>query len=354
MWIADVLRPHLQRHPHILRDSQHLLAQLRGVHVPATAKFIKFDIKDFFMSGDHAQLIHESSKPLDGSLLSAFRIILGAVLRNQLVAIDGVDNRAWNVAVGTGMGLLCSGEVSDMAFYYMVEHLFLDNERIRSKFGILYYGRFKDDGLLIVDCATMVSARLVAVMKLKSRFFRISVESVSWDECNMLDVTLYKGAGWQKTGHLDYRVHVKSTSIYQPLAATSAHPLHVHMNWPRAMIARFRRLCKCKSDYKRQAAAFESQLIERDGHSRLELRAQKPRNPKASHFSYVILPHFAEFEFGRLGGVVEEARERVPIHSRGDFTSVGVGFRLIERHLCQKVQQLSLCAPRRGAVEMWK
>eukprot|EP00959_Pyramimonas_sp_CCMP1952_P467524 9491775-Pyramimonas_sp.AAC.1 len=114
-----MLKPKLRQQTHILRDTHDLLKQLGHVEVGAGDVFVRFDIKDFFMSGSHQELVDESSELLDDADdKRIYKILLLAILRNQLISAEGTD-RLWKVELGTGMGLLCSGEVADAAFHSM-------------------------------------------------------------------------------------------------------------------------------------------------------------------------------------------------------------------------------------------
>ena len=53
---------------------------------------------------------------------------------SQFVSVPGIEDRIWKVAVGSGMGLFCSGEVSDMTFYNKVESGFLDNQSVSREY----------------------------------------------------------------------------------------------------------------------------------------------------------------------------------------------------------------------------
>ena len=52
-WIGMHLKSFIAKHPHIRKDIDQLLSHLKRLKVPSTARLIKFDIKDFFMSGRH-------------------------------------------------------------------------------------------------------------------------------------------------------------------------------------------------------------------------------------------------------------------------------------------------------------
>ena len=54
----------------------------------------------------------------------------------------------------------------------------------------------------------------------------------------LLDVDFFRGRRWKASGLLDFRLHVKDSSIWQPLSVDSCHAASVHAEWPQAMIGR--------------------------------------------------------------------------------------------------------------------
>lgn len=55
-FVAHKIRGILEKHQHLLRDSDHLLSQIRGRRFSSACKIVKFDLKDFYMSGNHDEL----------------------------------------------------------------------------------------------------------------------------------------------------------------------------------------------------------------------------------------------------------------------------------------------------------
>ena len=102
---------------------------------------------------------------------------------------------------------------------------------MRRRYGVKFYGRFKDDILIIFDGSVPAHTwgNFVRAIRLKSKFFKIKTESMTKLSVNMLDVTLSKDSEWERTGRLSHYCFIKPTSIYTPLALSSAHPLHVHL-----------------------------------------------------------------------------------------------------------------------------
>ncbi|CAE7846274.1 unnamed protein product, partial [Symbiodinium necroappetens] len=55
-WISEHIRQFFSDKPHLLRDTDDLLFKLQSVVVSESAKLVRFDIRDYFMSGSHAQI----------------------------------------------------------------------------------------------------------------------------------------------------------------------------------------------------------------------------------------------------------------------------------------------------------
>ena len=136
---------------HLLRDSDDLVRKLRGIPLPDTCRFIKYDIKEFYMTGSHGLLIDESAKlvPIDDR--SNYRMMAGAMLSSQYICSNMLPNRVFRAVVGSGMGMLPSSDIADATFYSMVEKPFILKTSTRRDYRILFYARFKDDGLIIMD-----------------------------------------------------------------------------------------------------------------------------------------------------------------------------------------------------------
>ncbi len=70
------------------------------------------------MSGEHRDLVQSCASSVQDNLKVPFRALLLSILSSQYVVLDHDDERCWQVKVGSGMGLVCSGEVSDVCFIH--------------------------------------------------------------------------------------------------------------------------------------------------------------------------------------------------------------------------------------------
>jgi hypothetical protein len=126
-FICHVLDPIIRDIPVLVKDSFDFVRRIRnlciGYSVEVT-RLIKFDVKDFFMSGGHAALVNHSGKHIVcPNLRAAFTDVATFVLDSQFVAImdpEGCIGHTYKVVSGTGMGLRSSGHLSNVAFWSMV------------------------------------------------------------------------------------------------------------------------------------------------------------------------------------------------------------------------------------------
>ena len=162
----------------------------------------------------------------------------------------------YHVMKGTGMGLPHSGELTDSCFAALVEITIL-SPRLRSKYGVKGYFRFRDDILAI--CAGLVSRtskplfehmqRLARFYPLKAEWFRHAVQFLE------LDIQIVGGIF--AVSH-----HLKDTALMPSLGTSSSHNPSVHLAWPRATVNRIARLCSTTDARLHAFDLFLDRLIE--------------------------------------------------------------------------------------------
>ena len=131
------------------------------------------------------------------------------------------------------MGLCFSGEIADLVLFRLSETRFLEN----SKHVLRSYSRFKDDVFVIFKGNSLACHRWFQDFeKTCSNVFRLKLEQISETSVDVLDLTVFKGARWVKTGHLDTKPFFKPSHRGAVLGSSSSHPRTVHASWP---ISRF-------------------------------------------------------------------------------------------------------------------
>ena len=203
------------------------------------------------------------------------------VLDNQYVRL-GDHPGAWRVLRGSGMGVACSGEVSDAAFLWLAEDGVINSPSFKQEVGLVEYFRFKDDIIAFLDGPRIDLERFKTELAARAMPFILEVESVNNDVATFLDVQVRRSRSFSSSGLLDFSVYVKRSSQWVPLSTDSCHHPSVHAAWPKAMVARYRRLCKHPSDADTHVQHFCSQLRSAGACQSIIQNAMLPATPKSS------------------------------------------------------------------------
>ena len=162
----------------------------------------------------------------------AFREALRFVLENQFVQISEEDLEAFMVVIGSGMGVECSGDTSDISFYELAEKTFVLQPEFQRKYHVEFYARFRDDIIVVLGGDSQNRVEFAQVFKTYSKYFKLKIESISMTSAVMLDLTLYKGKRFAASQVLDVAMFSKATAQGVPLCHSSWHQPSIHMSWP--------------------------------------------------------------------------------------------------------------------------
>ena len=126
---------------------------------------MNIDIKDYFMSGIQSDLVGFCGEHVLGNRKTAFKEALKFLLESQFVQISDEDLDAYMVIVGSGMGVECSGDASDIAFYELAEKPFVLRQDIRRQYHIELYARFRDNIIVIIGGDSRTALNLVTSLR---------------------------------------------------------------------------------------------------------------------------------------------------------------------------------------------
>ena len=169
MWC---LRPAIKRIQHLLRNSLEVKEALLRLRLPKDATFIKLDIKDYYLSGEHQEFIEASVQCVEVAWQSLYREVLTYLLDNQYVedTVGQSVTKHFRVVLGAGMGVPYAGDLCDITFWFLAERNFVDNKIVLNKFSIYSYHRFRDDVLIIAGGTALSRQRFLQVLGLKAKF----------------------------------------------------------------------------------------------------------------------------------------------------------------------------------------
>ena len=231
-WLTSVLQDAIPT-AHFLRDSIQAKQRLHGLQVPTGSKIALCDLKDFFMSGDCMSLLADCTSALSGALKVLASEVLCLLLDSQYVTIQSNPECIFKVIEGSGMGLLFSGAVSNLAFYQRVEKHLTTSSALVSH-GVLSYQRYHDDIVCVYRCAQLF-IRFFQQMRHRAGYFKVLCTEVSSKQVRYLDLNI---------AIVRNRVEI-SPALYKPiipLAPESGHSKYVHVAWPKAVSNRLHSL----------------------------------------------------------------------------------------------------------------
>ena len=172
------------------------------------------------------------------------RRVLVFLLGHQYVTVKGT-RRLWRVLEGTGMGLIHSGELADLAFYHDFEKPILQNQFVIDSLWIQLYVRFKDD-LFIISGGKYFCERTSSLFQ-SSSTFKVQEEALDFYHMPYLDLVVFKGKHWDTSlwegNTLDFCPMMKPTSQGLALHPRSHHLCSTHMSWPFAELRRLSYRC---------------------------------------------------------------------------------------------------------------
>jgi len=345
--IGSLLREELKKLPHLLVDSRDLLQKLGAFRVPSCARFVRFDIKEFFMSGQHADLANKGTMLLAGPR-NEFRELVRSIISNQLIRIPGI-NRGWRVTIGSGMGLSFSGELSDAVFYELCEKDFACSREVQKYYGVIHYSRFKDDGLIIFDGAIpAIEEDFIKGITDRAAYFSVEFDPPEMKSVVMLDVEIFKGPRWESIRYLDHRAFVKPSSQWVPLRPDSNHHDGIHASWPKSRVKVLMGLCNSKADAK-DARQWFLQKMESAGVA-VNLTPTKSLQRKSSSVIgppvRLVLPYRPEWHLASVPSLLKRIHNRWSsrlnsVNSQVNFATT-VAWRLGGMHLVHRLRSLSL------------
>lgn len=275
-----LMKPAMRRlhEAHLCKDSFDLCSRLEALTlVPGEGevRLIKFDVKEFFMSGAHSDLARTPAA--DTLYPELFEDIAEFVLSSQFVEFEDPQDEGalYKVNCGSGMGLLCSPDLANLCFYSLAERNFaLSSEA--SALGVRSYLRYMDDGFIGHQGSWRSLSTFCARLREKSRYFKLEFE-VHRSSCTFLDLRISIGRRFRSSGKPDYEPYRKETSIAIPLTGSSSHPPAV-MSWPAVVATRLMRLSSSASAAAAGRDKFEEWLAVH-GVRILPRPARAPRSP---------------------------------------------------------------------------
>eukprot|EP00435_Cladocopium_sp_Y103_P039928 s1061_g10.t1 len=176
-WLNVQLDRVLRRLPHVLSSTHDLASRLRGVEFDFPIAMARIDVKDFFMSGTCNEFV-ACAEFFPASERKNIVDAIEFLLEHQFLVADALPHTLWQVKAGTGMGLIHSSQLCDLAYYKHAEFQLVDTSAL-AFFGVALYLRFRDDIFVIYNARENKIARFVSLLKSKAQYVQLQAPAKS-------------------------------------------------------------------------------------------------------------------------------------------------------------------------------
>lgn len=240
------LAPFSKSHPSYIKDSPHFLEKIRKLKPPPNCLLITLDVEALYTNIDNEQGLEAIKKILEENPDpnrpdKEFLKLLKISLENN----DFTFNQQYFLQTfGTSMGKKFSPHYADI---FMAHFEKIALSRCQKK--PYSYDRFLDD-IFIIWVHTLDDFKNFLHTFNNQRPNIKFKETISEHSIDFLDITIYKGTGFETTNILDTKVHFKETDTHELLHKTSYHPQHTFSGILKSQIIRFNRICNNKDDFK--------------------------------------------------------------------------------------------------------
>ena len=260
IFLTAFIKPELDKYSHLVRDTADFIKKISAVRIFRSDILAKGDVSEFFMSGTHVQVASAVFTTFGGDLGRLLESITLFLLDNQFVGLEEDENGTYcrKVSVGSGMGLHCAPDLSNLCFLVTRESNFILLGPRRSEFGIALYLRYMDD-LFAVLRRCPRRHMFAAAWSRQGRDVNNPFVLDDWEfdhsRVQFLDLTVEK-----QENKLAYSPFIKPSSLGVPLTTGSAHPKTVLRTWPLAYNNRLGQNSSSSERYHVAKARFVSRL----------------------------------------------------------------------------------------------
>ena len=215
MALADYLQLEVNKHDCIAQDSRMVVRQLEKLVIKEPCVILTYDIESCYpnMNIRHAietitsHLVHNREQ-------SGWMKLLQLINYNNFVTYAGEIYRQMQ---GTATGTQVAPPFCNLYLYYLFKNILDDS-------AILFNSRYIDDGLVI--CKTRDDAHRIAHLINNVSNLNITYD-ISYTSGIYLDLIIYKGSRFNKSGIFDLTTYFKPTNKLLYLPFSSCHPTHM-------------------------------------------------------------------------------------------------------------------------------
>lgn len=239
--LSRILRPYVDKIPHILKDSKSLVQDLEKRAFWKDCVLGTADVESLYPSIPTYVGIERVCTLLlkklgcPRKLVGAIREGLRIVLKYNLFTFGCLDNSIWHQICGTAMGTPCAPEYAN---------LFLASFELSDEFpalsrthGVLYYKRYIDDVKAICRSKADWNKLLKHWNSVDPGQLKLTGECSDLS-IDFLDLTIFKGPKFRRTHRFDFKLFVKPMNRFLYTPFSSYHTTLTKLGWIKGELIR--------------------------------------------------------------------------------------------------------------------
>lgn len=252
------LRPHAISHPSFLKNTEHFLQCLQEVIVPPSALLISLDVDALYTNLSLSFGMQAVQKCLDNSPSKINPYIL-ELLHLTLHRNDFLFDGSYYVQrMGVSMGRKYAPAFADISMAAF-EAAFVYTQPIQP----LLYKRYLDDIFLIWTHSLADFQKFFQSINSAQTHINLKAD-IQTSSIEFLDVQVFKGPRFLRSGILDTKVYFKPTNSLALLHYTSYHPKATFRGIVKSQFIRYTRICNNIDDAKSAMDTLSKALTSRN------------------------------------------------------------------------------------------
>lgn len=218
------LQPLVQACSSYIKDSKTVIQRLEQLHLPQSALLATIDVKALYLSIPQDEGIQSSINHLSRTICTDTEPPFDMTVASELMTIVLKHNyfdfnaEMYQQIRGTAMGTKMAPAFAGL-FMADLEEEFLEQEVVKP----VVWWRYIDDILCVWPGDAESLQSFISRLNCFHHTLRFTYEH-SEESVVFLDINIYKGPRFRRSGVLDVAPHFKGTNTFQYLHATSCHP----------------------------------------------------------------------------------------------------------------------------------
>lgn len=271
-----------------IKNSIELVDILKNTRITPSHRLLSLDIKNLYTSIPKNDTLSFLKEKL---LLNYDRKYVDQIINLTTISLEQnyfeFDCKYYLSKDGLGMGHPTSAILSEI-FMQELENVFVPN--LIEKFGVIFYCRYVDDSLLILNEDTNINELLNYMNNVHSNITFTS-ETEDNGKINFLDLTLIR-----QNNSIEFDIYRKPTNTDITIHSTSLHPSQHKIASFRHMVDRLNRIPLSKTNYDRELQTIY-RIAKNNGYQKRTIdKLLEPKQPKEDN-NQDNLNRFATFTY---------------------------------------------------------